>query len=119
MLAELRTPVAINITIMIRSNLYEVERYVSLLEISSPLSYQVGETLGVLTIWVAYVGTALVEQNAFYGIVKNRVEGAITPKKRVVKVPLEFLALDYLGRVCLFFCVLLQIVTVGFRLCWP
>ena len=97
---------------MIRCNLYEIERQFALLEISAPLGYEVGKTLGVLTCRVAYVGTALIEEDSLHAIVQDRMEGSVAPEKRVEEVPLELRILRHLEGVEVFFRVLFQIVTV-------
>ena len=110
--AELSSPIAIYVTIMIRCNLYEIEWQFALLEVSAPLGNEIGKTLGVLTVRVTYIRTSLIEENTLYAIVEDRVESSVTPEKRIEEVPLEFRVLGHLHRVEVFLGVLLQVVAV-------
>ena len=89
--AQSWSSVAVDVAVMIRSYLYEVEGNVALLEIAAPLSHKVSQSLGVLTVWVAHVRAALIEEDALHGAVEYWVEGAVAPKKWIEKVPFEFI----------------------------
>ena len=112
LLTELRPPIAIYVAIMIRCNLYEIKWQFALLEISAPLSNEVGKTFGILAVRVAHVRTSLIEENTLYAIVEDRVESSVTPEKRVEEIPLKLRVLGHLYRVEIFLGVLLQVVAV-------
>ena len=87
LLTQFGSPVSIHIIIMVRSNFYEIERHIALLEIPAPLSYEVGKALGILSCRITYVGTALIEEDSLDGIVEDRVEGAVSPNEWTMIIP--------------------------------
>ena len=61
--------------------LNEVEGNLTQAELFSPLVHQQFQTLGLLVARIAYIRTALIEEDTFHGVVQDGVEGAIAPEQ--------------------------------------
>ena len=68
---EKGTGSAVDITLIVRCDLYDLEWYLTELEVASPLLYKELESLGVLVAGCAHVGAALIEKDAFDREVKD------------------------------------------------
>ena len=101
--------VGIHIVIVIRSNLHEIERYLTQTKLAAPLVHKNLHALRILVAGVAHVRAALVVDDSPDGVVQYGVERAVAPEHGAVVVPFGLEGHDA-GRVGGFLGVFLQVL---------